>query len=450
MDTAFRYWQLIRLDGSGQCQVHTLVPVQTWLQATCADLLADATTPDDALQQRLHPLAQTDPAHPAALSLRCYISHQSQRVCIRLAQQFGDTYGFTAEDLYPLVLDDDGQPPDRPTNQTAPAYHPLSLTILASFDPAKAQLSTWATRLIKTHPDLDRALLERGLYRVSDWAILNDTTPDQLDRIWRHYHLCSAAEVAQAQTLLSQYHQVYRQDRLRQRRSRGGKCQPPTPEQLSRIDPQRSPRTVLADLKAMAAQLRQYRIHARNGHPIPYGAEPAWDAMAPADAGDPAAEQDAFLETYRQVLHTSLEQVLVQVLQGAIAKHQQKQPPRAAAYVRGLYLFHCEGQAMGKLAAQIGLTSQVQVNRLLQLKRLRAEVRQQLIPQLQQCLATAALDYISADRLRHIDHTLAQVLSERVDDLMADAAREAQIPKGRTADSLFSRQLCQTLHQFMA
>jgi hypothetical protein len=117
--------------------------------------------------------------------------------------------------------------------------------------------------------------------------------------------------------------------------------------------------------------------------------------------------------------------------------------------VQGLHLFHCKGLGMGKLASNIGLANQVQVNRLLNLKRLRSDVRHRLLPQLCETVRRQALAYVSADRLKALDQTLETLLAEEVDDMLAAAAAEAQQPKGRTAKSLFAHQFCTTIHPFM-
>ncbi len=448
MDTAFRYWQLVRLDSSGRCYTQVIALVQTWLQTTFANLITDPATSDRQLQEALLAIHQTQKgdADLALLSLRCYISHQIRAICLHLASQFGDTYGFTASDLFPLVLDDEGQP--------SPSYRPLSLSILESYDPSRAQLNTWVSRLVKNHPELNRALLERGLYRASDWAILNDTTLEQLQRILRHYHQCSDAEITAAVNLLTQYQAVYRQDRLKQRQTgRVGRCQPPTPEQLQQIDPQQSAPVVLAQLKTLAAQLRQYRIHARGGNPIPYGSEEIdWDRYLdeqPGPSSESEEDETAFLENYQQALRQCLDGVLTEAIRANMARLQKRTPPKDQDYVRGLQLFHCEGLSTTQLAPQLGLTTQVQVTRLLELKRLRSDVRLLLIPQLQERVRAEALDYISAERLKQIDQTLEHLLTETVDQIIDEATSEAKIPHGRTAKSLFAQQLCQTIHQFI-
>lgn len=216
MDIASRYWQLVRLTSSGQCQVQVLPQVKAWFQ----DAIAPAPDTDWAQMIFLAWAAGGPEADLAQLSLRCFISHQIQQVCLGLAQRFGRDYGFAATDLFYLVLDDDGRKAATPP--------PFSLEILTTYDPAKAALSTWASRRTSHHPALNQALLEKGLYRASDWAILNDTQPAQLQRILRQYHLCSEYEVAQAATLLERYQQVYQRARIAQRLSgQRGRCPPP-------------------------------------------------------------------------------------------------------------------------------------------------------------------------------------------------------------------------------
>ncbi|WOD39777.1 hypothetical protein [Nodosilinea sp. E11] len=440
MDTASRYWQLVRLTSSGECQVQVLPQVQTWFQST----IADAPETDwPRLIFATWSSGQTE-AELAQLSLRCFITHQIQQVCISLAQRFGPDYGFSKTDLFYLVLDDDGR--------LASDYRPFTLEILETYDPTKAALSTWASRRTNHHPALNRVLLEKGLYRVSDWAILNDTTPDQVQRILRQYHLCSEYEVTQAAALLDRYQQIYLRDRMAQRLNRQ-RCQTPTPEQLREIAPHLSPKDTLAQLRQLAGQLRQYRVHVRGGPAVAYQSDSAdWEKLADAQASPPpdtGDDQDEFLQAYRQAMVQELDGAIAAVIQANIDRLRGRKPPQDRAYVQGLHLFHCKGLPMGKLAADIGLSSQVQVNRLLNLKRLRSDVRHRLLPQLYETVRRQALAYVSADRLKAIDQALETLLAQEVDDMLAAAAAEAQQPKGRTAKSLFAHQLCTTIHPFM-
>lgn len=443
MDTASRYWQLVRLTSSGQCQVQVIPQVKAWFQ----DAIAAAPDTDWSQMIFLAWAAGGPEADLAQLSLRCFISYHIQQVCLGLAQRFGRDYGFAATDLFYLVLDDDGRKADTPP--------PFSLEILSTYDPAKAALSTWASRRTSHHPALNQALLEKGLYRASDWAILNDTQPAQLQRILRQYHLCSEYEVAQAASLLERYQQVYQRARIAQRLSgQRGRCQTPTADQLRAINPDLSPKDVLAQLRHLAGQLRQYRVHVRGGPAPAYQSDTLdWETVATTQASplpDPGDDdQDEFLQAYRQAMAKELAGAMAAVIQANVDRLRGRKPPQDRAYVQGLHLFHCQGLPMGKFAADIGLTSQVQVNRLLNLKRLRSEVRHRLLPQLYETVQRQAMAYVSADRLQAIDQTLEALLAEEVDTLIAAAAAEAQQPKGRTANSLFAQQLCTTIHAFM-
>lgn len=204
------YWQMLQLTSGGQCQPREQLPAKRWFQSQWAEPLAERLISEQDLQTDLWKRWQagTETSLLARLCLRCRLSHQIAGVCRQLANQFGDAYGFTAADLWPLVLDDDGQ--------AEPTYQSLALKILETYDPTQAALSTWAVRLTKHHSEIDRFLCGLGLHRISDWAILNNTAVDQLSRFLPHL---SAGELQQARQLLQAYHRVYRQDRINQRQS---------------------------------------------------------------------------------------------------------------------------------------------------------------------------------------------------------------------------------------
>jgi hypothetical protein len=447
MDNVFRYWQLVRLTSTGQPQPIELPTVKTWLENTYSDALLDLEGADRRLQQALLGVWQgQDSGHDLAqMSLRCWISHQIRNTCVSLAQRYGDRHGLEAADLFPLVLDDNGH--------AEPTYRPLSLEILTSFDPAKASLGTWCNLLTKSHPALTRLLLEKGIYLASDWAILNDSEGERVRRILREYHLWSDFEIDQAVELLARYQAVYQRDRLRQRQAgQTGRCPEPTPAQLQEMMPSLSPKAVKVQLKHLASQLRQYRIHARSGNPQIY--QPQDDGELERLGGSQTrfeAEDDSntFLRRYRQALDQLLGQTIAEAIAANVSRLSRRTPPQDRPYVQGLHLRLCEGVSMTQIAPRIGLTSQVQVTRLLNLKRLRADVRHLLVPQLTAAVRQEAAELVSADRLRTLDATLETLLSEQVDTLMADAAAEAQSPKPRKVKSRFAARLCAEIHTFL-
>lgn len=113
---------------------------------------------------------------------------------------------------------------------------------------------------------------------VSDWAILNDAKPKQLERILAEFHHLGEAEIYRACILLENYHAVYRRDRLAQRRSQltSGqssikRCWPPTATQLHEIAQRMNAQAGLklgieeinTQLCHLANRLRQYRVYVR-------------------------------------------------------------------------------------------------------------------------------------------------------------------------------------------
>lgn len=450
MSAASHYWHLQRLDSTGQCRRQRLDQAQLWLQgqplyqqmnpATERD--RGSSHADRSLQEHLLSLWRQAPESMvmACLCLRCLVSHAIRQACLQLVSQFGGYYQFRGADLFPYVLDDDGRPVSR--------YRSLGLHIIETFTPGKTSLESWAMHLTRNHPELNQFLIGQGLYRVSDWAILNDTAPSQLPKILGEFHTLTPTEVAAAQQLLSQYHQIYRRDRLQQPRRGGGRCAPPSPTQLAAINPDLATTGVLAQLRQLAYWLRQYRVHVRGGTPLAESldaVEGADLAVAPTPGAD--TQQTDFLDQYRQQLQVALGEAITATVTAYCEKLRRKQPPKDQIFLQALHLFHCQGQSMGAIAPQIGLKTQIQVTRLMNLKRLRSDVRDALLMRLQERVPEAVQAVTSIERLTQIGESLQALLAEEADRVIAEAASEAQIPKNRTAASRFARQLCDRLPQ---
>ena len=201
MSVVSHYWHLQRLDGTGQCRRQSLATARTWLQSQRTELPQSSDEDDRALQVHLLACWQQapEPVVFALLCLRCFVSHAIRQACLQLVSQFGEYYQFRGADLFPFVLDDDGKPLGR--------YRPLGVHIIETFAPGKTSLENWAMHLTRNQSDLNQFLIERGLYRVSDWAILNDTAPSQLVKILGDFHSLTAVEIDAAQILLDRYHQ---------------------------------------------------------------------------------------------------------------------------------------------------------------------------------------------------------------------------------------------------
>ncbi|MEM8612432.1 MAG: hypothetical protein AAGF93_10475 [Cyanobacteria bacterium P01_H01_bin.105] len=438
-----RYWQMMVLTTSGHLQRRDFPKAQQWFESLFGQRLEAEILSERDCQITLWELAQTkvENAPIAQLCLRCWLSHQIEIAGTQLARQFGETYSFTAAELWPLILDDDGQVPA--------TYSSLAIQILAKYDPSQSALSTWANRLAKSHPNLNRFLMEQGLYRISPWAILNDTRISQLPKALPHL---SQSELAAASRLLSAYHQVYRNERLKQRQGRARRCVDPTEAQLREIMPNEAPNWAFAQLHELADQLRQYRIAVRRRTPLTQSldnTETGLSNLSTPGLDDAEQAQDNFLQRYRDRFVATLDQAIEQIVQSYSDNYQKRRPPQDSVYRQALTLFHCKGLSMGVIAKQLGLTNQVKVTRLLQLKQFRAKVCIYWLNQLKEQVQTDALSHISADRLSQIAQQLDQILAEETETVMAEAASEAQIPKNRTTNSVFSRRLCETVSSQM-
>lgn len=456
------YWTLVRLDPAGRSRVDELSAAREFFQQQ----VSQTPEGDGAIQKHLFNLSrsglESSDRTLAALCLRCFISHQIEQVCIQLEIQFGNYYGFTRQELFALVLDDEGkvelsansyQPTAISQQLSAISYQPTAIEILQKFDPDRAGLAAWTTRLVKQHHELNAFLLEQGLCMLSDWAILNDTKPKKLERVLTQFHQLTEQEVKQAIALLESYHAVYRRDRLL--RGQKGACSPPTLAQLQEISDrfqQQTARSVAIDailtrLTALAARLRQYRISVGGGKPPSQSLDqpdtPLLDQLSQEskDLGDDDPQIE-FLQAYRQQFLGCLENALQQVVSDRL---QILKPPKQQSFLTALKLFHCQKLAMSAIAQQIGFRAQYQVSRLLKLDELRSDVRHGMLQCLRTTVKTTALNYVEPDKLDTLDRQIAAALEYQVDDLIQKDQASSKTPKGYVSDNLFAQRLCQYL-----
>ena len=298
---------------------------------------------------------------------------------------------------------------------------------------------------------------------MSDWAILNDTTPQQVERILSQFHCLTTGEVEEARLLLKSYHAVYRQDRIHHRQAGAvGQCPDPSAAQLDRMRqclrvdaPERlwGPATnILAKLQALAQQLRQYRIAARQKKPAQLSIDQTERRGLSLPLTGPGPDDvtelhNEFLGRYREQFQISLDQAIAWGLGQRLERLHRRQPQKVQPFLKALHLFHCRGQSMTDIAPQVGLKAQYQVSRLLQLKALRADVQRQMLVELRDRVLDQAQAFAEPMRLEALQQTLDTLLSEQIDALIQTAAAEASIPGNRPVHSLYARRLCHDLDQ---
>jgi hypothetical protein len=499
-NSASRYWTFVSINAAGKCTIEEIASAKAFFLTSFSEFVARRTSPHNLIQRQLlswmretteqdideqldqtravtstrisskQDHDETSRSFLAKLCLHCFISNQIERVCRRLTAQFGTKYGFTCSDLLCLVLEDESsrQYSDKITSVSTP-YPSLTLEILQSFDPEKSSLATWTTRLVEHHQELNAFLLEHGVYRVSDWAILNDTKTKQLDRIFSQFYYLTSIEIEQAKQLLDSYHAVYRTQRLKQRQAGiKGRCLLPTTEQLQQIRMRLFAQTgetfpdetLMKKLQDMASRLREYRIHVRGGS-LPaesmdaavttkgsIGHTFSHDAIGDSNIVD---EQTEFLNSYRQQFITCLDQAVAKVTEARVTKLQRKNPKKAEKFLTAMHLFYEQGWSMGKIAKAVNLNAQYQVSRLLKLKAFRADVQQEFLVLLCDRVIKEAKAYTNPERLQALSQQIEEALNEQVTQVIQTAAAEASTPtstKNKTpTTSLFAERLCRYLNQ---
>ena len=437
--------------------------------------------------------------NPAEACLRCFISHQIDYACQQLASQFGTHHRFGKMDILPFILNDDRllqkadgrrqtaefkiQNSKRP-NALTPApkskiqnpkslYLSLSTEILDTFNPDRSNLKTWTVRLVRHHPTVNAILLDHGVYLVSDWAILNDTTEPQLERILGEFYMLSSGEIRQFTLLLECFHSIYRGDRLHHNHT--GRCLPPTTDQLTRISQyiqdlweqeeggadtllnkesvrEIRPKHILTQLQTLAHYLRDYRIHVRRGtlpnDSIDNFESSHWESRF-IDDSNPLDDQEdnsqRFLSDYRQAFEQSLDAAIQMVVERKVVRLSKRKGDRHRLFLKGLHLFHCQGQTMTEIAPQLGYERQDKVTYLLKLKDLRADVRHETLNQLRDRILSLAQNFADPAHLQQLDQQLDTLLEEPLTALMTEAERETTGPRDGPLNSRFSRRLCRYL-----
>jgi hypothetical protein len=457
-----KYWMLVKIDAAGQRKIQEIQTAQTFFDSVLGELLQKRDVSDEDIQMQLLQLyrdAGGDKGMLAERCLLCFISWQIEQVCSQLEIQFGAVHGFNCNDLLPYVLDDDGR------LQPLDSYKPLTREILESFDFKQSRLKTWTHTKVKQHPALNQFLLGCGIYLVSDWAILNDTKPKQLERIFREFYSLSSEEVQIAKRILESYHTVYRAERLQQR-SQGirRKCLPPTTQQLEKIALGLGSREklepishdmLMAQLQNIASQLRNYRIYVRSGSLstesldviinesnslVEQIASPGVD-----DSQDSEDEQGEFLQAYRQHFLACLEQALITVTESRVKQLQDKKGEKSQKFLTALQLFHCQMLSMSEIAQHLGLRAQDAVTRLLKLREFRSDVQQLLLVMLQSRVLDMATKYSQPKNLKILEDKISIVLNEQVSQVMEEAEIQSYTAKNNVRSSLLAQRLCQYL-----
>ena len=444
-----RYWIAVRLDRLGRCHTEAIEAARGFVEQQFAVAALDR----QIQRQLVKWLCDGDECQPLAEQcLRCFISHEIRQVCLALEQQFGRYHDFSSAELLPYVLDSvDNDAPS--VSETADESVAFSLTdrILATFDPDKSNLSTWTARMVRSDRSVRRFLLEHGIELMSDWLMLCQRSPGSLQRLLSEFYGQTPVEVERAVHLLEGFHQIYRASLVQQRQQRGRSqpYPPPTRVQLQQLavwladTPTPSPEALLPELQMLAKLIRTYRIQAREGRFSP----------TVANCGETLAEREEIEVLLVPYLCPCLAQAVAQTTRVRVAaiagkrgrKAQQYAQQKSQQFLQALHLFHCQGLAMGDIAAQLGVKGQSQISRLLGLKEFRADVGRRLLQCLSDRIQDLAQQYCTSERLHDLDRKIADFLTQQIDRILSEDQKRATANKDRLRPSQLSQTLCRYL-----
>lgn len=300
----------------------------------------------------------------AGLSLRCYISHAIVFTCQELVKYFGDRYPVRLRDVLYLVLTDDGETKNTRHLQenSQSSYSYFWEEILRNFNPEQSGLWYWTNFRTRRHPELNRTLwVEFGLSLATPWAKLNDIKRYQMKNL-----------SPQEQDVVEVFHGVYRRDRREQ--GARGKCPEPSGSQLQEMRDRLFPRGIvynssdelLEQLKTIGQFLKKPMSNIK-------------DISPPSNPASSAMELE-FLDQHRdRAIIDAIERVLSQRLQKLQKGRYSKFAPH---FLPGLRLIYCENKSQTEVARQLNMNNQSQVSRILKLKQMLQQIREQVMEQL--------------------------------------------------------------------
>lgn len=440
-----KYW-VMHLIGVTGCQSKEKEEARDFLIQLVPKLAAGEES-DKEITARLWQVYGSESPHPQAeVCLRCVISHYLKNYCYKLVEQYGSSNNFTAEDLFPLVLDITGSSLGNGNNNS------ITCKILETFDIEKnSSLSTWSKILARSDKEVKRFLLERGIEQISDWLILKQYSPRRLGRILSEFYCYSSTQIEQLTKLLETYQEVYlaaRNQKNRERQQQGlRKLTTPYPipnhQQLQQMTEQLLPiwklptNKVLEELQNLAQLLREYRINP----PIP--PNPPQKNSIPDNKG----ETNEFLTAFKQQYDSCFRQAVQQVIEDRVRFYQRRKKPKHQQFLKALKLYHCQVVSMGDIAPQIDLPNQCQVSRLLEQKDIRADVARKTVSCLVMEVFKIIPEELSLEKQNELREKLTPILYEQVNAEMEKAEKQDYVSRNRTMNNKLSRTICQYLDE---
>ena len=435
----------MHLIGVTGCQSKEKEEAREFLTQQVSRIVRGEESDKEIIAQLWQIYRSESPNPQAEVCLRCVISHYLKNYCYKLAQQYGSSNNFTKEDLFPLVLDSIGSSLRNDNNNS------ITSKILETFDLEKnSSLSFWSNTVARSDREVKRFLLLHGIEQVTDWLILKQYNPRQLQRILSELYCYSSTKIEQLTKLLETYQEVYlatRNQKNRERQKQGlRKLTTPYPipnhQQLQQIAEQLLPiwklsrDEVLEELQNLAQLLREYR----KNPPLPPTPLPEHPS-----SGD--YKTNEILEAFSPLYDSCFRQAVKLVIEDRIRFYKKKKKPKHQQFIKALKLYYCQVVSMGDIAPQINLPNQCQVSRLLEQKEIRADVARKTVS----CLIVEILkiipEQLSLEKQNELIKKIASILYEEINAEMEEAEKQDYVSRNRTMNSKLSQTICQYLDE---
>jgi len=397
----------------------------------------------------------------AGLSLRCYVSHAIVEECRRIDNLYSGNKEFSYRDFLPLVLNDDGQQlmilasdgrtqltvdTNSVTNEST--INLFSVQVLQSFDPdleSGMSLYNWVRLRTRQNHQVRTFLSNSGLNHLSDWAILNRATTEQIGRL-----------SLQEQRIIEAYHAVYRRDRIEKPCFKPIRCPDPTSAQLQEMSvylryrkvPIDTPSLLLQELYRIALQLRRYDIWSYREPLEIYDAQS--DTLIPRSDLPTHSFDEVDIERLEisQFLQEHLQSALTRAIRVEVeAKIQElrnssRYAPFAPQYLQGLKLYYSESMSLGDIAPILGMRSWNQARRILDPGKLLLQVRAKTEDSMLESILSLAgqRGFTSIPPKASYFKALAEEVESYIDEeIFQEASEEMRAGRNRSMNSPYAQ-----------
>ncbi|NES85898.1 MAG: hypothetical protein F6K10_33445 [Moorea sp. SIO2B7] len=441
-----KYWRLFRLDTLGKCHTYEIEEAEDFFREQFPGIADNFNNQHRHIQRKLICLKNDDNYSIPEVCLRCFVSYYLHSFCFNLEDNYGSNHDFTIDEFLPWVLD--VYVGER--RKIYPNRESLTTRILDTFDPNQSNLSTWTVRLVKSDREVKKFLLEHGIEQITDWLILNYTTSRKLRQVFSCFNR-TQIEIDQGIRILDSYHQVYRSELLKDRKT-GKKSRYPDPNKVQLLHIANllsnkitlSPEQVLKELQDLAKLLREHRIGIRRGTISDNSIY-----QAPEKEIHNPQQEYSSLEIYRDLfnrcLACSVQKVIEARLKYLQSKKSKKAKNNAEKFIKGLYLFYCQSLSMKEIAPELGFNDQPRVTRLLELKNLRNDIGRNTLSCLQERIFELVKSRLNPDKITELYTKIEELFGKNIATVIHEDQSKAQAGNKETIKSKLSQTICQFL-----